>query len=692
LYYKADSEIKMFDTVSDNAFTFPVQAGEISHVELSGFNASIDFENLTESGTIFVSECETPDSPLYLSLGVCLKLSPNVRLGPDTTASIQVSYNESTIPQGYTAENIDLFHFGLSDIKDITKSRDVVSHTVTGHTKDFSKFVAGIALHSPQTSGSIRKQVFVGQSEISTESSSIMLDKVIYEMSDSPVITIRDFSANIDAGIADTIVARASSAANSARSINVVLLETGPNSGVFQGNFSLTSDASSRASLKIDSGADIMVSYTSAQARLSVQLDEVTESGLVEIRSFLLDPDVEPIRPFGSAIEMQLVDAELSLNPEIGVSMSYAGVDLGSGEEETRPEFLKIFQKNGDSWEEITLSDPLGHDKSAKTISGKTTTAGKFTIGCDPAQQGCKGPGGGGGGLPRPGTGIILDAAASVATSNDSGPRSGGSGGSRSAAIAQTPAGIDIETTVSTRSGPVTITFETVQADTGQLRVEANELSTFEEIFDEIALGQDSDEHGIVHLDGTPYSSAGDVFYIDASAVTFDGMIEVTIPYDEDDVTSISGSESDVRFLHYDEEQGIWEDNTVSVDNLANTVTGRLDSLSPVVAAVIINQESDQLVASDPSFVFSEGISALSVNLNNKLQNDQDYAIIVQVLDQNNIVQHIEWQERSIAASGEENVSMSWDFMEEGIYVIKVFVWTEMQNPSLLSQTSTQSS
>jgi hypothetical protein len=62
----------------------------------------------------------------------------------------------------------------------------------------------------------------------------------------------------------------------------------------------------------------------------------------------------------------------------------------------------------------------------------------------------------------------------------------------------------------------------------------------------------------------------------------------------------------------------------------------------------------------------------------------------VQVLDQNNIVKHIEWQERSIAASREENVSMSWAQTEKDIYMIKVFVWTEIQNPSLLSQTSIQ--
>jgi hypothetical protein len=72
------------------------------------------------------------------------------------------------------------------------------------------------------------------------------------------------------------------------------------------------------------------------------------------------------------------------------------------------------------------------------------------------------------------------------------------------------------------------------------------------------------------------------------------------------------------------------------------------------------------------------------MNLNNKRQTIQNYVIIAQVLDQKGVVQRIEWQERSIAGAKEENVSMSWIQMEDP-YVVKVFIWTEMENPSMLS-------
>jgi hypothetical protein len=290
---------------------------------------------------------------------------------------------------------------------------------------------------------------------------------------------------------------------------------------------------------------------------------------------------------------------------------------------------------------------------------------------------------------------ILLDTVTAIEDmsggSGSGGSSRGGGGGSRSVGIAQTPIGNDVETTVSTGSGSVTIRFESVQADSGQLKVESKTLSAFEDIFEEITVfEQDYDEHGIVFLDGTTYSSTGDIFDIDTSAINFEGMIEVTIPYDENAVTSISGSESDVRFLHYDEEKGVWKDNTVSSDALANTVTGRLDSLSPVLAAVIIHQDIEninQLVVSDASFIISETTSEanLTMNLNNKRQTIQNYVIIAQVLDQKDVVQHIKWQERSIAGANEENVSMSWVQMQEGPYIVKVFIWTEMENPSMLS-------
>jgi len=286
-----------------------------------------------------------------------------------------------------------------------------------------------------------------------------------------------------------------------------------------------------------------------------------------------------------------------------------------------------------------------------------------------------------------------------ISTESDTERNRGGGGGSRSTAVTSTIAGDDIETSVNTQSGEVLVRFESVQDGGGQLKINSNELSAFEEFFDEVAfLSQDNDEHGMVRINGVDYATTGDVFDIDASSVKYDGTVHVTIPYDEGAVTAF-GAESDVRFLHYNKDLGIWEDKTASVDEDANTVTGELDSLSPVTSA--INLGGDQQLRNDnpednmmlrimptrPSFSLADaGTVTLTIDLNNERSVEQEYVLLVQFVDQNNVAQYIDWRHGSLAGTSNVAVSISWDDMEKGQYRAQVLVLTDLDSPYLLSE------
>jgi len=704
-YAPSTSVIRTFDTSPVNATEFAVPVGAPSQVNLVGFAASVEFDEVTSVGTILVSSCPTPDNSRYLSMDLCLILSTSVDTAPDSFAHITFSFQNKTVPDGHTTEEIDVFRETLDGFVDITEARDLQQQTVTGVTKDFSTFVMGVAVHEPPAEEAMRQQLFVGRNELAfndISSKSIRFDDQNYSLGSLVTVSVSDDAANADGSVIDILIASIRSSSDTI-GIQLNLGETGNDTGEFIGSFTVVeSDSSSdKGKLKVREGDTITGSYlAAASAPFRLTIDDVEEAGLIEIIKFVVDVDPPEINtpeltPIGDAYYARLIGSELGSEARIELLMSYSNVNPAGLDEPS----IRLMQSETEPQditrpEWIDISPPplqgsrqsAGLDIDKKTIIGNTDFVSNFTIAIP------RDPGGGGGGLPRPGTGIILDTVADIASENrgSGGGSGGGGGGSRSTGIAQTHPGNDVETTLSAPSGPVTIRFETVQGDSGQLKVESKELSAFEDKFEEITVLEDNDEHGIVSLGGTTYSSTGDVFDIDASAIDFEGMIDVTIPYDENAVTAISGFESDVRFLHYDEEKGVWEDNTVSSDALANTVTGRLDSLSPVLAAVIIHQDMEsinQLVISNPSFVISDMTSeaTLTMNMNNKRQTIQNYVIVAQVLDQKSVVQHIEWQKRSIAGAKEENVSMSWVQMEEGPYVVKVFIWTEMENPSMLA-------
>lgn len=212
-------------------------------------------------------------------------------------------------------------------------------------------------------------------------------------------------------------------------------------------------------------------------------------------------------------------------------------------------------------------------------------------------------------------------------------------------------------------------------------------------------------------------STAGDVYEIDISAITMgpDGEIIVTVPYDVSLLPS-GLDESDVRLFHWTGSE--WEDVTISVDTSNDTVTGSLQSLSPVVAGFVDSDvestspdrpsrragggESFDATPSYPDwyleanplkrvqfrsslFLDENGESIVGAKAGEQIMiktmfknyhaHDQNYALIVQVLDENGFTTDLGWQDGTLAAEEMLTLTRSWTASDQGEYKVKIFVW-----------------
>ncbi len=713
-YESSNSSKSIYDTAPTDAVEFTVPAGSHSFVDLTGFNTSITFDRVDSDTKLFVSLCDTPSSLRYVSIDLCFTVSLTEELASDTFAHITASYSGTIIPEGHSEEEIDTFIEAVDGFVDITESRDVEQQTVTGRTSHFSKIVVAVALHEDPAEGAVRKQAFVGRNELvfnELAPRTVSFDKPEYSIGSSVTVRVSDETVNLDDSSIDTLTMNVLSESDMV-GIDITLLETGNDTALFSGNFQLDDQVSSSADsiLRVAPGDLISGIYQSAaRAPFRIIFDDITESGIVELNRFTVDPRLDIRIPsfdqIGDAYQIRLIDAQVGTDTEITVIMSYVNVDLRSDETISAGLFV-VLQFNPDSppsgafeWIDITTGNPPHGipevDTVQFTVAGVTKSVGNFTIGHD-VREGAGG-GRGGGGVPRPGAGIILlDSASASVEQVDEPNNSGEKSGSRSTAITQPTEGTDVSTMVRTDSGTVIVRFESVEEGSGQLKVESSELSVFDEFFDKVSiLSQDNDQHGIVHLDGVTYTTTGKVFDIDASSVNFNGKVSVTIPYDEDVVASFSDLETNVRLIHYNEDLGTWEDKTSSVDEIMNTVTGALDSLSPVGAAIIIESDIQndmvnsitRVAVMTPFLSVSDtGQATLSVPLSNTQSIDQNYILLVQIVDESNIAQRIDWQAGSLVGNQDSIVSISWNDMEKGQYRALILLLTEMENPNVLSE------
>jgi hypothetical protein len=705
-YESVDSNTQTYDTTG-----FTVNVGTEVNVELTGFDASITFDEVVTEGEMAVTDCNSSSSPRYAPLDTdrCLDLSSTAELAPGTFAHVSMSFDEATIPHGYTANDVSIFHDDGSSIVDITKSRDVTNNVVVGRTNDFSKFIVAVALHGEKPVNSVRQKIFTGDGNIVTirdisnlegNIATIAFSKDKVPINRSLTVTVNDPEANLDPDTKNTVRVLLTSTSDS-EGLIIELTETANNTGVFKGSVKLTKTPGSADSLFVKVGDNIEAKYQVTNARLQAIIDGMSEAGEVELSDFLVDADEvgATFTRLGNGIDMKLIDAQLDDEGKITVTMSYANFDI-EGQTESD---LKLFKREdlGDgviNWIDITTSV----DVDTKTVTGETDSIGEFAIGCCPDN----GPGGAGGGPSLPGAGIVLDDIATV------GKASGGGGGGSSSRPSnttpeQTPSNNSAKTIVS--SGPnveakilidrseddndvtISLTFESVASE-GNLTVTEKPASDFHDILLQI------DQNKIIAKDveSVEYSVIGSVFDIDASDITFAGIVDVTIPYNETSASE-QGNESWVRFLHYTGTG--WEDSTINIDIASNTVTGRVSSLSPVMAAVIDDgtfgvkysdeHPTSRIIITDKSPTI-EGHTgdhlSISAQIKNMQRVNQNYVFVIQIIDSDGVTQNLSWQTGMLVRSQSTEISSSWLPQQAGIYQIQIFVFADMDNPLVLSE------
>jgi len=197
--------------------------------------------------------------------------------------------------------------------------------------------------------------------------------------------------------------------------------------------------------------------------------------------------------------------------------------------------------------------------------------------------------GGAGGGIGRPGTGLVVDFVASIARQSSAGGGGGGGGSTssgntigplntnevtapRSSVVAS---GDDVKSTIDIQGSEqnLELLFDSISTG-GTVTVQDDEPLDVSGLFDSVQTGATS-SHGTLTVDGTNSTTISNVYDIDTSEGFVYDSVDVTLPYNESLVLAFGHSENNMRFLHYN---GLtWEDRTTGIDTQANTVTGTLD-------------------------------------------------------------------------------------------------------------------
>ena len=108
-------------------------------------------------------------------------------------------------------------------------------------------------------------------------SATVSLDKSSYTTQDSPEINLSDPDANVDPNSTNTVHVTVTSTTDKT-GIPITLVETGPNTGIFEGSFSFTTGTSSATSIQIASGDDVKVSYVATGGIIFDSVAPVTNS------------------------------------------------------------------------------------------------------------------------------------------------------------------------------------------------------------------------------------------------------------------------------------------------------------------------------------------------------------------------------------------------------------------------------
>jgi hypothetical protein len=132
-----------------------------------------------------------------------------------------------------------------------------------------------MAIPSLKTTISVVNYGDVGKTD--DASATISLDKSSYTTQDSPKINILDPDANVDANSINTVHVNVTSTTDKT-GIPITLVETGPDTGIFEGRFLFTTGTSSITSIQIASDDDVRISYVGTDGIIFDSVAPVTSS------------------------------------------------------------------------------------------------------------------------------------------------------------------------------------------------------------------------------------------------------------------------------------------------------------------------------------------------------------------------------------------------------------------------------
>ncbi len=95
--------------------------------------------------------------------------------------------------------------------------------------------------------------------------------------------------------------------------------------------------------------------------------------------------------------------------------------------------------------------------------------------------------------------------------------------------------------------------------------------------------------------------------------------------------------------------------------------------------------ENAQLVSQNEDNVIVDKQVMVVADLSNGQDRSQNFAYIVQIRDQNNLVISLSWLTGSLTPGQTFSPALSWTPTLSGMYTIEIFVWESIKNPDALS-------
>ena len=110
---------------------------------------------------------------------------------------------------------------------------------------------------------------------------------------------------------------------------------------------------------------------------------------------------------------------------------------------------------------------------------------------------------------------------------------------------------------------------------------------------------------------------------------------------------------------------------------LNNTAFAAVSDDSIIQNAQLVSQDEDKVTVDKQVMVVAD--------ISNGQDRDQNFAYIVQIRDENDVVISLSWLTGSLTPRQTFSPALSWTPISPGIYTIQIFVWESVDNPDALS-------